>query len=346
MLAAVFDAIGKPLRIDRMPDPVARAGELVLRVGACGICGSDLHAASYADGVFGDPLPAGTILGHEFAGEVVEVGAGGKERWRVGDRAAGFPILSCGRCAACRSQRPADCRSARFMGLSGAAGAYAEYAVADAHHSVPLSRYVDDPRAALAEPLAVCLHAASLGMPLRSARVLIIGAGPIGLLLVAACRHNGARSIVVSDIAPERLSRAPTMGADGVVDASRGHADETIRDLAKGRPDVVFDAAGDESTLDFACAIAARGARIVVVAPGAKPVLLNAMTGFYKELTICFSKAYSTGDFREACRMIEDGAIDVRPAISSVVGFAAFPALFDSLLRPNSHGKVLLAPFN
>jgi (R,R)-butanediol dehydrogenase/meso-butanediol dehydrogenase/diacetyl reductase len=91
VLAAIFEAAGKPLRIDRVPDPQAGADEVVVKVGACGVCGSDIHAARHPDAVFGRALPGGSILGHEFAGEVVEVGPGA-ERWRVGDRIAGFPI--------------------------------------------------------------------------------------------------------------------------------------------------------------------------------------------------------------------------------------------------------------
>lgn len=346
MLAAVFEAVGRSLLIDRVPDPHAGFGELVVRVGACGICGSDLHAASDPDGAFGRPLIAGTILGHEFAGEIVEVGPGAVGRWRIGDRIAAFPIFSCGGCAACSSGRPANCRAARLAGLSGEQGAYAEYARASALHSVPLASSLPYGVAAVAEPLAVCLHAAHLAMPLREAGVLILGAGPIGLLLVACCRQLGARHVVIADVVGERAERGLALGATAAVDATSQDARDVFRSLAGGRPAVIFDAAGGSSTLESAMELAAPGGRIVVVAPARGMSPMPAMTGFNKELSITFAKAYTVGAFREACRLIETGEIDVAPVVTATVGFDRFPAIFASLGRPNTGGKVLLDPLN
>ena len=346
MLAAIFEASGRPLAIERVPDPAASTNELVVRVGACGVCGSDIHAAKHSDSVLGRPLPAGTILGHEFAGEVVEVGPGAGERWRIGDRIAGFPIFSCGTCEACRSGRVAHCRAARFVGLSGAQGAYAEYACASSAHSVPLASHVSFGAASVAEPLAVCLHAARFAMPLRGASVLILGAGPIGLLLAAVCRHHGARDVVVSDLVGARAERALLVGATGAIDASREDTRESFRAIAGRRPTVVFDAAGGTGTLDLAMDLAGRDARIVVVAPLSEKSPVATMAGFYKELTVGFAKAYTTGEFREACRLIGTGAIDVEPVITASVGLDAFPGVFESLALPGVHGKVLLEPLN
>jgi len=345
MLAAVFEAAGQPLKLARVADPHAGANELVVKVGACGVCGSDIHAARHPDAVFGRALAGGSILGHEFAGEVVEVGQGA-ERWRVGDRLAGFPIYCCGRCPACRAERVAHCRSARFLGLSDAQGAYAEYVRVPSQHSVPLASHVSFHAAALAEPLAVCLHAARFATPLRGARVLVIGAGAIGLLLAAVSRHQGAREIVVSDIVGERAQRAMLVGASGAIDASTEDAREKFRSIARRRPTVVFDAAGSAGSLDLALELAGQDARVVVVAAWRGKSDVTTMSGFYKELTVSFAKAYTTGAFREACRLIETGEIDVDPIVTDRVGFDAFPAIFDSLGRPTGRGKVLLEPLN
>lgn len=346
MLAAVFEAIGKPLRIERVPDPSPAPGELVVKVDACGICGSDLHAAGHEDGVFGRPLQAGTILGHELCGEVVDTGPGGNRRWTVGDRVAGFPIFGCGRCSACASGRVASCSSARFMGLAGAQGAFAEFARVDARYSVPIAGTASNTDAAMAEPLAVCLHATSLAMPVRARRVLILGAGPIGLLLAAVARHEGASRIVVSDPITERASRAVAMGADAGVASLSSDRQAALRDALGGRPDVVFDAAGATGTLETCLELAGSGGCVVVVAPVPKSATIDTMNGFRRELTVRFAKAYTAGAFAEACRLIETGAIRVQPAITDVVGFDGFPALFTDLARPNGHGKVLLAPFS
>jgi (R,R)-butanediol dehydrogenase/meso-butanediol dehydrogenase/diacetyl reductase len=345
VLAAVFEAAGKPLKLEQVADPHAGANELVVKVGACGVCGSDIHAARHPDAVFARTLPSGSILGHEFAGEVVEIGPGA-ERWRVGDRIAGFPIYSCGRCSACRAERVAHCRAARFLGLSDAQGAFAEYVRVPSQHSVPLASHVSFQAGAIAEPLAVCLHAARFATPLRGASVLVIGAGPIGLLLAAVCSYHGARDIIVSDIVGERARRATLVGATGAVDASTEDAREKFRSIARRRPTVVFDAAGSAGSLDLALELAGQDARVVVVAARSSKSDVTTMSGFYKELTVSFAKAYTTGAFREACRLIETGEIDVAPIITDRVGFDAFPAIFDSLSRPSVRGKVLLEPLN
>lgn len=346
MLAAVFDAIGRPLAIERVADPAAAPGELVVRVDACGVCGSDLHAAGDERGVFGRPLAAGTILGHELCGEVVAIGTGGGRHWNLGDRVAGFPIFGCGRCGACMGGTVANCREARFMGLAGAQGAFAEYVRVDARYSVALSATVAAVDAAMTEPLAVCLHALSLAIPVRDQRVLILGAGPIGLLLAGAARHEGASGIVVADPVAPRAARAVAMGADAGIDPLSPDHLSAVRDILGGRPDVVFDAAGAAGTLASCLELAATGGRIVVVAPVPKPAAIDTMKGFERELTIRFAKAYSASDFAAAYRLIEAGAIRVGTAITDVVGFDRFPAVFSDLARPNGHGKVLLTPFN
>lgn len=344
MLAAVFDQIGQPLVLRDVAMPVAGAGELVLRVGACGICGSDLHAANHQRAAFGDTLGAGTILGHEFAGEVVEVGDG--TNWRVGDRAAGFPIFGCGSCGACKSDHPANCRAARFVGLSGAQGAYAEYVRVPAASSIRLEAHVSDAAGAMTEPLAVCLHAAKLAGNLAGESVLIIGAGPIGLLLALVCRHFGARDIVVSDIVGERAMRSLSVGATSAIDASRDDVRDGFMAAAGRRPTIVFDAAGGLHGLGRAIDLAGRSARIIAVAVHEEPSPISTMTGFAKELTIAFAKAYSIDDYRAAHRLIASGEIDPLPVVTDRIGLAELPTMFAELSHGSARGKVVIEPFS
>ena len=343
MLAAVFHSVDKPLAIVRVADPHAHEGEILLRVGACGVCGSDLHAVTEADGVFGAPLEQGAILGHELAGEVVEIGAGVADSWRIGDRAAGFPIFGCARCEACLAGRPANCRHARFVGLSGAQGAFAEYVRVPAAQSQRVDAAI--PAAALCEPLAVCVHATALAGDLRDRDVAIIGAGPVGLLIAACCRREGARDIVVSDVIPARLTAAKAMGASATVDARLPDFHEAFRVTSGRRADIVFDAAGARGTVDLAMQVAGQGGKVVIVAPrkGATPI--PAMMGFRKELSLSFAKAYPVAAFRDACRLIDRGEIDVAPLLSRTVGFDEFPEDFSRAGRAGA-GKLMLRPFN
>ena len=344
MLAAVFDHIGQPLALRNVIEPAAGAGDLVLKVYACGICGSDLHAANHVRAAFGGTLAAGTILGHEFAGEVVEVA--GASGWRVGDRAAGFPIFGCGTCGACMSGHPANCRAARFVGLSEAQGAYAEYARVPAASSVRLGAHVSYAAGAMAEPLAVCIHAAKLAGPLAGESVLIIGAGPIGLLLALVCRHDGARDVVVSDIVAERALRSLSLGASAAIDAAHEDVREGFMAAAGRRPTVVFDAAGGSQGLGRAIDLAGRNARVVAVAVHEEPSPISTMTGFAKELTIAFAKAYSVDDYRAAHRLIESGDIDPLGAITDRIRLAELPAMFAELSRGSARGKVIIEPFS
>lgn len=341
MLAAIFEAIGQPLMIDRVPDPHPGPDELLVHVEACGVCGSDIHAAAHS--AFGHTLPPGTILGHELTGEVVELGAGTAGRYRLGDRVAGFPIFGCDACSHCWEGRPANCRMARFVGLQGAQGGYAEFVRVPAAHSVPLASHVSFQTAALIEPLAVCLHAARSAMPMRDASVLIIGAGPIGLILAATCRFFGARDVVVSDVVLERAERARLLGATGV-DASTEDVRAAFRSAAGRRPTLVFDAAGGREGLRRAMDLAGQNAKVVVVAAHDGDVPVLAMTGFYKELSVTFSKAYTAAAFREAAHLIESGEIDLAAVVTDIVGFDTFPFVFESLGRPSGRGKVLLQP--
>ncbi|MGV3552037.1 zinc-dependent alcohol dehydrogenase [Rhizobium sp.] len=341
MLAAIFETVGKPLVVERVDDPRPEPGELIVRVEACGVCGSDIHAATHS--AFGRSLPTGTILGHEFTGEVVDLSADAAGRWRRGDRVAGFPIFGCGACGYCLQGRPASCRAARFAGLQGAQGAYAEFVRVPAAHSVPIANHVSMQTAALIEPLAVCLHAVRSAMPIRHASVLIIGAGPIGLILAAVCRHLGARDVVVSDIVAERAERSRLVGAEAI-DAGRQDVRAAFRAVAGRRPTVVFDAAGGRKGLSRAMDLAGENAQVVVVAVHEGEAPVPGMIGFYKELRLSFAKAYGAATFREAAGMIESGAIDLSPVVTDVVGFDGFPAMFDSLSRPSGRGKVLLQP--
>jgi len=343
MLAAVFEGVGRPLAIRRVPDPAPGSGELLLAVRSCGVCGSDIHATSHDNAAFGQTLPAGTILGHEFAGEVVAIGRDA-DGWSVGDRAAGFPIFSCDACDACRDGRPANCRTARFAGLSGAQGGYAEYVRIPSRTSLRIGDDTEFTAAAMIEPFAVCLHAAGLAGELSGESVLIVGAGPIGLLLALLCRRAGARHVVVGDIAGDRVNRALLLGATAAIDASKEDMKGTFRAAAGRRPGVVFDAAGGQDGVLRAMHLAGQGARIVVVAVSGRPSTVSGMTGFAKELIICFAKAYTFADYREAHRLIVSGEVELSPAITDIVGFGDFPRMFDSLCRPSGRGKVIFDP--
>jgi (R,R)-butanediol dehydrogenase/meso-butanediol dehydrogenase/diacetyl reductase len=188
MKAAVFREFGKPLVIETQPDPTPDAGEVVLKVGRCGICGSDLH-------VTGNPhrlAPAGKILGHEWAGEVMDVGRG-VTRVKKGDRVAVLPLSSCGACASCLAGEPAWCASRNIDG-----GGYGEYAKTHERQCFVLPKSLSLEDGALVEPMAVGIHGVAISGMTPGARCLVVGAGPIGLATIFWAHRMGAGSIAVT----------------------------------------------------------------------------------------------------------------------------------------------------
>jgi threonine dehydrogenase-like Zn-dependent dehydrogenase len=183
MKAAIFDALGQPLRIGEMPDPTPGPDEVILRVCRCGICGSDLHMTE--DATFG--LKGGEVIGHEFSGEVVAIGRD-VTHLKTGDRVAAAPLKGCGACRACAAGEPAWCENT--MALIG--GGYAEYAALAARQVRKLPVDVSLADGALTEPLAVALHGVRRSGMKPGDRVLVVGAGAIGLAVVFWARRMGA----------------------------------------------------------------------------------------------------------------------------------------------------------
>ncbi len=222
MKAAVFKAPGAPFVVENVADPQPGPQELVISVGACGICGTDLHWTENRDTSGGwRELRAGSVLGHEFAGEVVEVGRDIKDRFRPGDSICALPFIGCGRCAACVAGHIYRCTEADTRASPTLPGAYAEFTRVGVAEAVRLPAGVDHRTGALVEPLAVGLAAAERARFNPGASVLVMGAGPVGLSVAMWCRFLGARHVVVSDLVSARAEWAADFGATDSIDASR-----------------------------------------------------------------------------------------------------------------------------
>ena len=203
MKAAVFKSIGTPLTIEDVKEPEPARDGVLIEVGRCGICGSDLHMTE--DPTFG--VTAGTVLGHEFSGEIVAVGSE-VDNLKTGDIVSVSPLRGCGRCLRCLSGQPAWCDN---MQLDG--GGYAELAQVTARQCVKLPSTISLEDGALAEPLSVALHGVNLSGLTPGARVLVIGAGPIGLGAAFWARRLGANHVAVADLNDCQEQRAYEMGA-------------------------------------------------------------------------------------------------------------------------------------
>lgn len=308
-------------------DPVPQAGELLVRVTACGLCGSDLKAQG--------SLPAGTIMGHEFGGQVVEVGAGVRG-WRQGVQVAVLPVASCGTSAWCRSGEVAHCTSAGLIGLGGGAGGFAELTVVPAASSFEVPTPVDPLHAALVEPFAVGLHCVQAGQIAQGDSVLVIGAGTVGLTTIAWARRRGAQRITSVDPVAERRRRAEAFGATDT------HA--TPGEASRDEYDVVVECVGKVGLLDAAVAAARPKGRIVVAGVGTEQDPFWSMLALLKEVSIRFAVYYTPAEFRAVIDAFARDVIDPGQLVGRTVELAGLDGAFAALAAASINGKILVKP--
>lgn len=342
--AIVFRGLGEPLAIEERPPLEAGDGHVVMRVEACGVCGSDLHATQ--EGVFlQDP---GTILGHEFSGEVV---ASDDPAVPVGLRATAVPVNACQTCrdmgyGSCRNGLGILCPQNRITGLDKSVpGAYAEEVRVGAEQIVPLPESVSFEEGALVEPLAVGLHAVDRADVPLGGRVLVIGAGPIGLAVTIFARLRGAGSVIVSEYAPARRDVAKDFGASEVIDpASTEDVGEAFAEIAGGPPDVIFDCVGVPGIIQQAIDLSRPRGTIVLVGVCMKPDEFVPISATLKELRLQFVLGYLDEDFARVLDMMGKGLVDARSMITDRTDLAALPEAFEALRKPDSQIKLMIRP--
>lgn len=317
--------------------PVPARGEVVLRVDRVGICGSDLHYLPH--------VPMGGVIGHEFVGTVVALGEDSAPR-SIGERVCTIPCIGCGRCGACLRGDPMHCPDVRMHGsgkLEGFGG-FAQFVLAGARECIPLSDRIDSSTAALIEPLAVGLHLVESAAVGVGERLLILGAGPIGLTCVLWAHALGVGEIVVSDPVAARRELALRLGATLAIDPSGDEPGSVMRDRFGSEADIVIECIGRPGRLGMAAAAARRGGRIILGGMFMEPETYNPMVPFMKGLKVEFVIQYAMRHFAHTVTMLEQGRLDPRPLITAEIGLEQLPEMMADLTRPNSHCKVLVAP--
>ncbi|RHW27287.1 2,3-butanediol dehydrogenase [Nocardioides immobilis] len=351
MKAARFHGRGD-IRIDDVPEPATRPGTVKVEVEWCGICGTDLH--EYLDGpIFAPtadephPLTGESVpitLGHEFAGSVVELGAGVTDL-RVGDRVVVEPYLVCGRCDACTQGRYNVCASLGFIGLSGAGGGFSQYVVAERRWIHPLGELATDV-GALVEPLAVAYHAVRLAHTKPGDTALVFGAGPIGLVTTAALRAVGVEQVLVVEPAAVRKQKAPGAGADHVIDPTQADVVDAVMELTSGRgADVSFECAGIDAVLASAIRATRVGGTVVNVAIWGHEASVAMNDLVFREVNVVGSLAYCD-DHPATIRMIQEGKVEPHQFITGRIGVddivkQGFEELIDN---KEENVKILVTP--
>lgn len=320
MKAVVFPA-AETIGVEDVPDPTPSEDEIVVKVARSGICGTDLHI--YHNEYMSDfPL----IPGHEFGGAIVEMGRK-VTGYRLGERVAVDPNLYCGYCDFCRNEQSNHCANWQGIGITRSGG-FAEYVNVPARAAYHLPDSLSDKQAAFIEPLA-CVVYALKRLEMRPAdRVLLLGSGPMGLVLIQALRAGNASQITVVDKQPGRLELARQSGANQTILAGADQ-DAELKSLAPHGFDIVIDATGVPAVIERAFQhLKVRGKFLQFgVTPNNARISLNPYDVFHNDWTIIgsFALCYT---FLPAIALLENGVIDVEPLVSHTVPLARFEELF------------------
>jgi L-iditol 2-dehydrogenase len=326
MIAAVYHG-PEDLRVEQFPTPSAGAGEIVLRVDYASICATDLRILKGAHRKYGP----GTVRvpGHEVVGTIAELGKGVNHSYRVGQRVFVAPNVGCGHCAQCQRSQNNLCVNYAALGIT-LDGAFAEFMRIPAPflqqgNLIPVDEKLEGASVALAEPFACVLHGQN-ALRLNSNDVLLIlGAGPIGIMHLLAGRAAGVKKILVSEQSPERLQIAADAGADRVINFCEELLTDVVSAETEGRgADVIVVAVGVREAMEGAPRVAAIGGRINFFAglpSGDTSVALDANLIHYKELIVTGTTGCSTADCRRSMELISSGKVNLGPLVSRRYGF-------------------------
>jgi 2-desacetyl-2-hydroxyethyl bacteriochlorophyllide A dehydrogenase len=331
------------LELREFPTPSPEPGKAVVEIACCGICGTDVHA--YMHG--GPYTPA--ICGHEWAGTVSACGAG-VEGVREGDRVAIGIAPACGRCALCRAGAASQCLAAltSMLGLDPMAPPHGGFAPAIAVNAARLYRLrpqIDDVEAALLEPATVVTHALRRTPVGVGESVVVLGAGPIGLLALQLVKVAGAGSVVVIEPEPSRAALARSLGATEVLAPDLAELDERLRtSCGPAGPDLVLECAGVPSTIQRSVELVRRGGRVALLGLAATPATIQPAAWLGKEVTLTASLGYTHEEFEITQELASDGRLRLAPLVTDTVGLDGLEDALGQLMKPSGQVKIVVDP--
>lgn len=336
MKAAVYKG-NQRFEIEQITTPTPDPTQVLVKVHYCAICGTDVHAFLY------DIAPPETVLGHEFCGTIAQVGSE-VTRWSEGDRViGGGGTPPPGKERAIRTDPRYNYRTMGFP--HGEIRAYAEYTLMEEWEPLTLPEGVSDEAAALCEPCAVAVHAARISQLRVGGSVGILGAGPIGLLCLQVARAAGADPVLVSEPAPARREAAAKLGADVVIDPTKEDPVSRMVSVTGGiGPDVIFDCAGIESTLDQALNTVRRSGQVVLVAVPWEPMPLLPVDWMAREIKLQSSFGSRPDDWKIALQLIKSGKVSIEPLLSeaSFIPLEGIQQAFEALIKPSTQLQMVV----
>ena len=340
MRAAIIDKPGS-VRVGNVPDPTPNPNELLIRVGACGICGTDLHVVDGDSPLVRYPI----VPGHELAGEVVEVGRNALQGYgprdpkvTVGTRVAVQPNLYCGHCELCRTGHENLCLNYAAIGVT-VSGAFAEYVAVPAAKAYVLPEHLSFREAALIEPISCAVHAMHRLNPGPGDTFLIVGAGTMGLLLMQLALRGGASKVAVVDLNMQRLQRAKKLGVDSI----QSDLNKLLEDEPLGF-DCVIDVTGVASAIEGAFAAVKRGGKLLIfgVAPSEARISLSPFRIYNEEIAVLGSMAV-LHSFGPSLNLLSSGAINTEVMLTTALPLEDFPDALN-LVRRGEGVKTQILP--
>jgi L-iditol 2-dehydrogenase len=334
----------KHLEMADLPDPAPGTDELLVRVRACGICGSDVHGY---DGHTGRRIPP-LVMGHEASGTVAAAGAGAR-RFRPGDRVTFDSTVYCGDCFFCRRGEINLCDRRNVLGVSCGDyrrdGAFAEFVVVPERIVYGLPESLTFEQGALIESVSIAVHAVNRTPRKIGDIVVVVGVGMIGQLVVQTIRHAGCGKLIAIDLEDAKLERAARFGADLVINAGTPDLRERVLEATRGRgADIAFEAVGADAPFNTAVASLRKGGVLTLIGNLSPKVELPLQQIVTREITMLGSCA-SSGEYPACIDLMERGAIDVRPFMSACAPLVEGPAWFERLYRREPGlMKVILNP--
>ena len=332
------------LELTDLPLPSAGCGEVLVRVEACGICGSDVHGY---DGSTGRRIPP-IVMGHEASGTVEATGEGVKN-FKKGDRVTFDSTVYCGECQYCKRGQINLCDNRQVIGVSCGDyrrhGAFAEYVVVPELIMYPLPENLSFNEAAMLEAVSVAMHGVKVSQVAGGETVLVIGAGMIGLLIVQAARAAGCARVFCSDVDETRLKLAKQVGADEILHCSGAELIAEVMRLTGGNGvDIALEAVGRNETVAGAIDCTRKSGTVTLVGNVSPEVTLPLQKVVVKQLRLQGSCA-SSGEYPEAIELIASGKIQVKPLITAVASLEEGPSWFERLhAREPDLMKIILTP--
>ena len=340
MRAAVFTGPNVPLQIGIVPRPEPDAGELLVKVAACGLCHSDLHYMDHGVPTFKTPP---LVLGHEISGTVARVGTG-VDQARIGTSVLLAPVTSCGGCAMCRTGRENVCAKQRMLGNS-IDGGFAEYIVAPARDAfeIPIDVPVEE-ACVIADALTTAFHAVTRRAQVEAGEtVVVVGCGGLGLNVVQVAAMVGARVTAV-DVDPRKLALARELGASVTIDARDGDAAKRIRAETSGGADVAIEAIGNPKTQEQSLASLRTGGRLVLLGFAAENMSLPGGRVTYREITVIGTLGCRPVDFPLVLDLVRRGRLVLGPLVTHRHTIDRINDGFDALRRGEGVRHIVVLP--